>query len=194
MVPRGSLPNPSLISLGEQSSVTEDDVFPETWVFTVVTADHESALRMLQTMRLFPGTIVGSACASPSVASNRRLSCGVTNHLLLNTTGRNPSLAIQIRSMIGRIRTVQVVRLKVECTRLCTRAPIVDFASGRTWYRARSRSTTRITLSRVEMRRNITAVELAALHHELAVESLRRFPRRKISGIPRTLCSSFCRG
>ena len=56
----------------------------------------------------------------------------------------------------------------LEYLRHCTPEPIVVSASGRTLLWILSHATTRIILSRVRDEGDITAVELAALHRELA--------------------------
>ena len=77
--------------------------------------------------------------------------------------------------MTGLVRTVRMVSLMLEQSRFCTRALIVAFASGTTWYWTHLGATARIILSRVAMKSDITAFELAALHHELAVDALCSF-------------------
>ena len=70
--------------LGRAVLFTEDDVFLEN--VCVHSRSGESALRMLQTMKLFPGTNVGFVCTS----------CSVTGQVCLNTTGYTPLLEIPI--------------------------------------------------------------------------------------------------
>ena len=87
IVSRGSLTKLSVISFGEQISPLRMTFSSETWVFTVVAMGHESALRMLQTTRLCPGTNVGFVRASCSVAPNEALRLD-----RLNATAGNPDL------------------------------------------------------------------------------------------------------
>ena len=70
--------------------------------------------------------------------------------------------------------TVKRAGLMLECPQLCTPAPIVVSVNGRTLFWTLPLATTRIVLIRSDVV-DVTAVELAALHYELAVDPLRWF-------------------
>ena len=62
-----------------------------------------------------------------------------------------------------------------DCSHQCAQAQIADFQCGRAWCWTHSRVTAKILPSGVGMDSGITAFELAALHHELAMDPLRWF-------------------
>ena len=84
MVSRGSFDDPIRGIFGRAVLVTEDDVFLGD--MGVHSRSGWSRIPMLQTTRLFSGTIAGFACTRCSVAPNGFRRLGVTGLVLLNTT------------------------------------------------------------------------------------------------------------
>ena len=175
------------------SWVTEDDVFLVTWVFTLVASVHEFALPRSQTMKLFPGVSTRTNC---SLAQNEILMHEVIGLVLLQTvcctpSAEDPELTEEQSDQDGQDGELDARVLP----------PLYSSADHhfRNWedvvwdsfvYNYEDHPVTRRDGS------GIIAVELAALHHELAVDPLRwfsDFAMEKI-GIRRMPYTRSCRG
>ena len=142
-------------------------------VFTLGLMGLEFVFPRSRTKKLSPGVNVGFTHTKRSLAAKEMLMLAVTSQSLLKTI-YTPLRVIPnwLRNLA--ITTVRKVSLMLEHSRHCTPAPIVVSVTGRdAVFDSFSLATTRINLSRVES--DFTAVELAVLHHELAVDPLRWF-------------------